>query len=87
MLTRTYKAFSVLLGCFCSTIFWNKLFLWGFALPDASILKNFGDASTLNSVPVMAGFLNKSLDSRNTRLTRARGKITGFKRRKKTRMA
>jgi hypothetical protein len=48
------------------------------ALSNASILKNFSDADSLINEPDMAGFLNKSLALRITRLPRARGNITGF---------
>jgi len=44
MLTRTYEAFSVLLGVFCSTHFLEHVKLAGFALSNASVLKKLNDA-------------------------------------------
>jgi len=53
-------------------------------LSNASILKNFSDADSLINEPDMAGFLNKSLALRITRMARAPENITGFTWRKKT---
>jgi hypothetical protein len=44
MVTRTYEAFSVLRGAFCSTRFLEHVKLRGFARSNASFLKTVGDA-------------------------------------------
>jgi hypothetical protein len=72
MLTRTYEAFSVLLGHSCSTVLWNKLYFkpilhrlsfseFNFKLFEVSAKFFRIDARSLNSTPVMAGSLNKNL--------------------------
>jgi hypothetical protein len=72
MLTRTYEAFSVLLGWFCSTVLWNKLYFKplcvaevfqnltsSFFEPSAKFFRI--DTRSLNKTPAMTGSLNKGL--------------------------